>query len=349
MAVSTAQPTTPSQAKTERWYNSKEFRRLRRNPLAILGTALIAFFLFLSIFAPLLTARQIAERSRGHTCARDLGLERGEEGVAQLRNPLTPYFWRAIVWPPQSCLRIPRASFSAIPEAPSEQNILGTSPGGYDIYYGVIWGARMAFNVGVFVSVISVVIGMIVGGLAGYFGGWLDNALMRLTDTIFAFPNLVLAVVFVTIFGRGLLNALLALALVGWVTYARIFRGDILRIKQFEFVDGARALGAKNWRVFFRHVLPNSIGSLVIVASLDIGTVVVTASTLAFLGLGAEIGTADWGQMVNFASGYLQGSPGQPFRYWYISFWPGLAIVLFSLSWNLLGDAYRDIFDPRNR
>jgi peptide/nickel transport system permease protein len=190
---------------------------------------------------------------------------------------------------------------------------------------------------------------MIVGGLAGYFGGWLDNALMRFTDTVYAFPNLVLAVVFVTIFGRGLLNSLLALALVGWVTYARIFRGDILRIKQFEFVDGAKAMGARDWRVFFKHVLPNSIGSLIIVASLDIGSVVVTASTLAFLGLGAEVGTSDWGQMVNFASGYLQGSPGQPFRYWYISFWPGLAIVLFSLSWNLLGDAYRDIVDPRNR
>jgi len=118
-------------------------------------------------------------------------------------------------------------------------------------------------------------------------------------------------------------------------------------VKNLEFVDGARALGATQGRVFLRHVLPNSIGSLVIVASLDIGTVVLTAATLSFLGLGAEIGFADWGQMVSFARGFLQGAPGQPFAYWFISFWPGLAIALFALGWNLLGDAYRDVFDPR--
>jgi peptide/nickel transport system permease protein len=224
---------------------------------------------------------------------------------------------------------------------------MGISANGYDIYYGVVWGTRMAFYVGVLVSAISFTIGIIVGGLAGYFGGWLDNILMRITDTVYAFPNIVLAAVFVVVFGPSLTNALVALALVGWPTYARLLRGEILRVRQLEYVDGAKAMGAKNWRIFFKHVLPNSIGSLIIIASLDIGAVVLVAATLAFLGLGAEVGTADWGQMVSFARGFIQGSPGDPFRYWYISFWPGIAIVLFTLAWNLLGDAYRDIFDPR--
>ena len=327
---------------SERWYQTKTFRRFRRSPLAIIGVSLLLFFILVSVFAPVLTASQIAERYRGHTCARDLDLPRGEEAAAALRNPLNPVFWQAIVAAPQSCLRVPRVSFSPIPQPMSSENLMGVASGGYDIFYGVVWGARMAFYVGVLVAAISLGIGIVIGGLAGFFGGWIDDVLMRFTDTTYAFPNLVLAVVFVTIFGPSLVNALTALALVGWTTYARILRGDILRVKELEYVDGARALGANKRRVFFRHVLPNSLGSLVIVASLDIGTVVITASTLAFLGLGAEVGTADWGQMVSFARDYIQQA-----EYWYISFWPGLAIVLFVLAWNLLGDAYRDIFDPR--
>ena len=240
-------------------------------------------------------------------------------------------------------------SFSPIPEAPSGDHIMGIASGGYDIFYGVVWGSRMAFYVGVLVSAISLAIGIVIGGASGFLGGVTDNVLMRFTDTVYAFPNLVLAVIFVTIFGPSLTTALIALAIVQWTTYARLFRGDILRVMNMDYVDGAKALGATQGRVFWRHVVPNSIGSLVIVASLDIGAVVLIASTLAFLGLGAEIGTADWGQMVSFARGYLQGAPGEPFKYWFISFWPGVAIVVFVLALNLLGDAYRDVFDPRSQ
>lgn len=331
------------------WYQTKTFRRFRRNPLAITGVVLLVFYTLIAIAAPVLTASQIADRARGHTCARDLGLPRGEVGAAALRNPTTAQFWRAIMIPPGSCLRVPRVSFSPIPVPPSQGHIMGIASGGYDIYYGVVWGARTAFYIGLYVIAISLTLGILIGGLAGFLGGWVDTVLMRITDTVFAFPNLVLAVVFVTIFGPSLFNSLFALAVVGWTTYARLFRGDILRVKNLEFVDGARALGATQGRVFLRHVLPNSIGSLVIVASLDIGTVVLTAATLSFLGLGAEVGFADWGQMVSFARGFLQGAPGQPFAYWFISLWPGLAIALFALGWNLLGDAYRDVFDPRGQ
>ena len=334
----------------ERWYQTKAFRRFRRNPLAIAGVLLLALYLGVAIFAPVITAPVIADPARGHNCARDLGLPRDvDQAIAQLRNPLGITFWHAVAAPPESCLRIPRVSFSPIPQPPQEGHPMGIASGGYDIFYGVVWGARMAFYVGVLVSAISFGIGILIGGAAGFLGGWVDDLLMRLVDTVYAFPNLILAAIFVTIFGPSLITALTALALVGWTNYARLFRGDILRVRNLDFVDSSRALGASRLRTFFRHVMPNSIGSLVIVASLDIGAVVLTASTLAFLGLGAEIGTADWGQMVSFARGYIQGAPGDPFRYWYISFWPGMAIVVFVLAWNLLGDAYRDIFDPRER
>lgn len=332
------------------WWQSKAMRRFRRNPLAIAGVLLLVFYFGVAMFAPAITAPIIAERERGHTCARDLDLTRDTpEAVAALRSPLNATFWRAVVAPPGSCLRIPRVSFSPIPQAPQEGHPMGIASGGYDIFYGVVWGARMAFYVGILVSAISFAIGIVVGGAAGFLGGWVDDLLMRVVDTVYAFPNLILAAIFVTVFGANLTNALVALALVGWTNYARLFRGDILRVRNLDFVDGSRALGASRWRTFARHVMPNSMGSLVIVASLDIGAVVLVASTLAFLGLGAEIGTADWGQMVSFARGYIQGAPGEPFKYWYISFWPGIAIVVFVLAWNLLGDAYRDVFDPRDQ
>lgn len=339
---------THSTTGSETWYKSKAFKRFVGSPLAVIGIIILCFFILVALFAPVITARQIAERSRGHTCARDLGLSRGEEGIQQLRNPLTKQFWHVMVIPPQSCLRTPRVSFSPTPVAPSSEHIMGIASGGYDIFYGIVWGARLAFYQGILVSGISLLLGVIIGGAAGYFGGWVDNLLMRITDTIYAFPNLIMAMVFVTILGPSMINALIALSVVGWVGYARLIRGDILKVRSLEYVDSAKALGAKDLRVFFKHVFPNAASSLIIVASLDIGTVVLVAAGLAFLGLGGEVGTADWGQMVSFARGYITGTPSNPYAYWYVVVWPGLAIALFTLGWNLLGDAYSDAVDVRS-
>jgi peptide/nickel transport system permease protein len=276
---------------------------------------------------------------------RDLGLSL--DTVTDIRNPLKPVFWRSIVAPPASCFSIPRVSYSPVPTPASEGTFMGTTGGGYDLYYGLVWGARSAFYIGILVVGVDMLIGIIVGSLAGFFGGWVDNVFMRLVDIIFAIPSLVLAIVIVAILGQSLQNVMIALAAVGWASYARLLRGDILQIKQLEFVDGARALGAGNGRLIFRHILPNSLSTLLIIGSLDIGSVVLAAAALSFLGLGAPVGYADWGQMINFARDWIQGPPGQPFAYWYVSFWPGLIIILFVLGWNLLGDAARDILDVR--
>ena len=325
------------------WWRSKTMKRFRRNPLAIVGALLLLFFVFIALFAAPLTSHQLINTR--NTCVRELGLSAST--VTDVRNPLKLVFWRAVVLPPSECFSIPRVSYSPIPTPASEGTFLGTTGGGYDIYYGLVWGARSAFYVGIIVTGFSVLIGIIIGSISGFFGGWVDNILMRLVDVIFAIPGLVLAIVIVSILGQSLQNVVIALMIFGWASYARLLRGDVMGLKEREFVDGARALGAGSPRLIFRHILPNAIGPLLIIASLDIGSVVLSVAALSFLGLGAPVGYADWGQMINFARGWLQGPPGQPFAYWYVSFWPGLIIVLFVLGWNLLGDAVRDVLDVR--
>ena len=326
------------------WWKSKTMKRFRRNPLAVVGALLLLAFILIALFAAPLTSHQLINTR--NTCVRDLGLSAST--VTDVRNPLKAVFWRAVVLPPSSCFDIPRVSYSPIPTPASEGTFLGTTGGGYDIYYGLIWGARSAFYAGVAVTGFSVFVGIIVGSIAGFFGGWIDNVLMRLVDIIFAIPSLVLAIVIVAILGQSLTNAIIAFMIFGWATYARLLRGDVMQLKEREFVDGARALGAGNSRLIFLHILPSAIGPLLIIASLDIGSVVLSVAALSFLGLGPPVGYADWGQMINFARGWLQGPPGHPFAYWYVSFWPGLIIVLFVLGWNLLGDAVRDVLDVRS-
>ena len=333
---------TLSEPKRESFWRSRAWRRFRRNPLAIVGTLIVIFFMLVAFFAPALTADRMA-----WNCLRDLGVKR-TEAVRVLRNPLTPKFWQATLHPPASCYKIPRKGYSPIPKPPSKRYPLGLSGGGYDIYYGLVWGARSAFYVGVLVISVALLIGIVIGGLTGYLGGWVDHVLMRFTDAVYAFPGLVLVMVAVTIFGRSLTTIMLAIAIVSWPTYARMLRGNILKVKAQDFVDAARALGAGPLRIFFKHVLPNAIGPLIILASLDIGSIVLSVAALSFLGLGPEIGFADWGQMVNFARNWIVGPPGEPLKYWYTWVWPGLAIALFVLGWNLLGDAVRDALDPRS-
>jgi peptide/nickel transport system permease protein len=332
------QPQTP-----RGWWNSKTAKRFRRNPLAIVGALIITLFTLIAIFAPQLTISADARN-----CVRDLGLSAST--LDDVRNPLKGAFWQAIVLPPtHSCYTVPRTTFSPIPVPPSEDAILGTTSGGYDIFYGLVYGTRTAFLIGIMVVGSALVVGIILGSVAGYFGGWVDNLIMRFTDVVLSLPSLVLALVLITVLGNGIFNIILAIALVQWPSYARLLRGDILRVKEQEYVAGARALGARGPEIIFRHILPNAVGPLVIIASLDIGSVVLTAAGLSFLGLGTPVGYADWGQMISFARQWIIGPPGEPFGYWFVSFWPGLIILLFVLGWNLLGDAFRDVLDPRSQ
>ncbi len=249
----------------------------------------------------------------------------------------------------QNAYKMPQAGYEVAPAAPSAQHIFGTTENQYDIFYGTVWGARMAFKVGVTVVFFALLIGIFVGGASGFLGGWWDEVLMRITDVVFAIPSMVLAMVIAAMLGPDLKNMMLALTVVAWPSYARLIRGDVLSVKERDFVLAATALGASRRRIFFKHILPNIIYPVIIVASLDIGYIVLTASSLSFLGLGAPLGTADWGQLVALSRNWILGRHGDALAYWHTVAVPGGALMLFVLGWNLLGDAYRDILDPHIR
>jgi peptide/nickel transport system permease protein len=338
MALVTTPHQTIAQPKRETFWDSRVARRFRRNRLAIVGLIISAFFVFIAIFAPLLAPPQ-------GNCLRDLDVPAN----SSVYNPFGALFWKAIVVPPASCFSVYRISFSSVPTPPGVDGAIFGTSSGYDIFYGLVWGTRTAFQLALLIVVPTILIGIVVGSIAGFFGGWVDNLLMRFVDVIFAFPGLILNIVIVSILGQGLDKIALAFVLVGWASYARVVRGEILKIRALEYVDAARALGANSFNIIFKHVLPNSLTTLIALAVLDFGTVPLSAAALSFLGLGTREGYADWGQMIAFARAFIIGPPGDPLGYWYVSFFPALIILLFGLGWSLLGDALRDALDPRER
>ncbi|MBI3998729.1 MAG: ABC transporter permease [Armatimonadetes bacterium] len=283
---------------------------MRKNPLSVVGFSLIVLFVAIAVLAPILAPPPPTSRD--------------------------PYL-------------IPQEGFGAIPRPPRSGHPFGTTERQYDLYYGIVWGTRTALRVSIIVIAIAAVIGVVLGGLAGYYGGRIDEVIMRVTDVFLAFPGLVLAVTVVAVLGRSLDNIMIAIAIVHWPTYARLLRGDILTVRGRDYVEAARAAGAGDLRIILRHVIPNAIYPFMVLSSLDMGLIVIIAAALSFLGLGAEVGYADWGMLINLSRDWIVGSPGNPFAYWYVLIFPGAAIFLFVLGWNLLGDAFRDILDPRLR
>ncbi|HEV2356492.1 MAG TPA: ABC transporter permease [bacterium] len=242
---------------------------------------------------------------------------------------------------------IPHSGYASDPRPPSPGHPFGTTEEQFDLFYGVVWGARTAFIVALSVVATAVAIALTLGSLSGFYGGPVDEAVMRVTDIFLAFPGLILTVVIVAVLGQSVRNAVIAIAVVEWPTYTRLLRGEFLRVRDMEYVQAARALGSRDLHTIARHVIPNTVYPLLILASLNMGGIVITFAALSFLGLGAPPGYADWGQLVSLSHNWIAGTAGDPFTYWYTLIVPGLAIFLFVLGWNLLGDAFRDVFDPR--
>jgi len=317
----------------------KVLKRLLTNPTSLMGILLLVGFALIAVLAPVIAP--VPENARD------------------------PYM-------------IPRDGFSSTPQPPSEEHRFGTTEGQYDIFYGVVWGTRTAFRIGVVITLFTTIIGLTVGTISGFFIGWTDEILMRITEIFQAFPFLLAAItltsVLQTIYGRGeagplmfaakllalitfgqnpaksvnpiqlqILTGMLAIIFFGWMTYARVIRGNILALRELDYVLAARTIGASNVRIMLRHLLPNAVFPVLVIASMNIGAYVLTFAALSFLGLGAQRGYADWGQMINFARNWIPSLA----EHWYIVVYPGIAIVLFVLAWNLVGDALRDILDPR--
>lgn len=225
-------------------------------------------------------------------------------------------------------------------EPPSPSHLLGTDQLGRDLFTRMIYGARISLGLAVAVTAVRLLIGTVVGLVAGYVGGRVDGALMRIVDILLAFPGIVLALVIAGILGPSLTNVMLALAVVGWSSYARVVRGSVLSLKERAFVKAARLMGVSRPRIAVRHLLPNVISPVVVLATLDIGGVVLATAGLSFLGLGAQPPTPEWGTMLASGRSYLLDA-------WWIVNVPGLAIVITVLGFNLLGDGLRDALDPR--
>jgi peptide/nickel transport system permease protein len=271
-----------------------------RNPLTLGGLIIVAAFLLMAAFAPLLIA---ANTPDAYQMPRD---------------------WQAIDAPPGTA-----------------GHPLGTTSTGGDVRYGIIWGSRMSLQLSLLVVGIAVIVGVTVGSLAAFVGGKVDEILMRVVDVFLAIPELIFALAIAAVLGPSFTNIILALAAVFWVKYARIIRGQIIHVKQNEFVDAARVMGDSKLSIYRRDVLPNSLTPVVVQATLDMGTVVLIGASLSFIGL-AESGLAEWGVLVS------EGQAGVISGKWWVSTFAGLAIFLWALAFNLLGDGLRDVFDPRN-
>ena len=240
------------------------------------------------------------------------------------------------------------------PHDPIEQNLdkrlltpcreypMGTDDLGRCLLSRIIYGARVSLKLGVIVVGIITVIGVTLGLISGYYGGIVDEIIMRLVDVVLAFPGIILALAVAGALGPGLFNVMLALAMVGWTGLARVVRGSVLSIKEKEFVESARALGCSDLHIMTRHILPNVMAPVIVLATLDMAFIILAAAGLSFLGLGAQPPTPEWGSMLNNGRAFMRTAP-------HLTTFPGLAIMITVLAFNFLGDGLRDALDPRQQ
>ena len=224
---------------------------------------------------------------------------------------------------------------------PSLLHPFGLDELGRDILARVLAGARISFLVGVTVVVVSASLGTMLGAVAGYFGGRIDDLVSRVIDILLAFPGLLLAIALVAVLGPSLANVLFALTIIGWVGYARLVRGQVLRAREFEYVQAARALGASTPRILWKHIIPTAIPAVVVQATLGMAGAIIGEASLSFLGLGVQPPTPSWGTMLNGGRAHILDAP-------HLTLFPGLAIALLVLGLNFLGDGLRDRIDPRS-
>ncbi len=284
-------------------------RRILRQRSAIIGMIILAFLLFVAAFADVIAPYD------------PIQVLIGVEDVSKRQAP---------------CIHL----FGCPADQP--QHIMGTDGNVRDQFSRIIHGTRISLFVGFSTVGVAIIIGTIMGAIAGYSGGWLDNLIMRFLDVLLAFPSLLLAITIVSVLGKGLQNALLAIAIVSIPSYARVVRASVLSVKENAYVQASKALGGNGSHILFKRILPNAMAPLIVRGTLGIGTAILDAAALSFIGLGAQPPLAEWGQM-------LGSERNQVFTAPHLVFYPGIAIMLTVLSFNLLGDGLRDAIDPRLR
>lgn len=225
-------------------------------------------------------------------------------------------------------------------EGGSREFPLGTDALGRDVLTLLVHGSRVSLVVGLVAVAVGASVGLIVGIICGYYGGTIDNVIMRIGDVQLAFPFILLAIALMAVLGAGLGNVILVLSLRSWVSYARVVRGEVLVLKEREYVQAVQALGAADWRVHIRHLMPNVVASVIVIASFSVAQTIIAEASLSFLGLGVGVATPTWGSLIAAGKDHLTDA-------WWISAFPGIAIMLTVLSVNMVGDWLRDYLDPR--
>ena len=278
------------------------FRRFRNNKSAMFGLSLLTLLVLCAIFADVIAPNNPTP------------------SPPNLSLALKPGFW----------------SEEGVPGMP-----LGSDALGRCVLSRLIYGARVSLSAGFVAVGISLILGIAMGVIAGYFGGWIDSAIMRVVDIMFAFPALLLAIVIVAVIGQGLDKAMVAIGIVYTPQMARIIRSSVLYIREMEYIEVQKAVGSSNLRIIFRHVIPNSVAPVIVYGTLMLATAILDAAALGFLGLGAQPPTPEWGAMLSKSYQYIVSGA------WWAATFPGIAILFSVLSLNLLGDGLRDILDPR--
>jgi ABC-type dipeptide/oligopeptide/nickel transport system permease subunit len=296
-----------TQKSTGLWRDT--FRNVLRQRNAQVGLGILVFFAAVALAAPLLTPWD-PERSL---------LDQGQRGVKALSPPCI----HALGCP-----------------ADQLELWMGTDSNFRDVFGRVVYGARISLVIGFVTVLFAIIIGSVIGAIAGYLGGSSDNLLMRTMDVLLVFPALILAILIVTVLGRGLVNSMLAIGLVAIPIYARIMRSSVLTVREQDYVSAARALGESNLGILFRRVLPNALTPIIVAGTLGIGGAVLDIAALSFIGLGAQVPVPEWGSMIGLERNRVFAAP-------HLLFFPGIALVLTVLAFNLLGDGLRDALDPR--
>lgn len=280
------------------------WQRFRRNKLAVVGLIVIIGLILMAIFAPWIAP---ADPIR-------------QDLLSKLAKPGAP-------------MR---------PDLGGSTYLLGADYLGRDILSRTIWGARISLLVGFVSETLIVLIGVTMGSLAGYYGGWVDGLISRICEILFAFPDLLFAIAMMFALGSGLLNLFITLAVISWAGMARLVRSQVLQLKEREFVQAAKAAGAKDRWVIIKHILPNALGPIIVSATLGVPGAIMAEASLSFLGLGVQPPTATWGAMIYEGRPYLMTNP-------LVSVVPGIAVMITVLAFNLLGDGLRDAIDPRSK
>lgn len=278
------------------------WRRFRRSVLATIALVYVAFMVLIALFAPLIAN------------------DRASAPVPY--GPNTVDIARRL-------------------EPPDEQHRLGTDDVGRDVLARMIHGARVSLSVGIAATIISLIVGSTLGALAGYYGGAVDWIVSRLIEVVLCFPFLFLVLAIVALFRPSFYTIMIALGLTGWTTEARFIRGEFLRIREMEFAHAARASGARDVRIIFRHLLPNALAPVLVSASFGVAAAILIESALSFLGFGVPVPTASWGGILTIAEEHIDYA-------WWLALFPGIAIFLTVASFNIIGDRFRDAIDPRS-